>query len=63
MSVQSSRKIGARIVILIAAVLTATSVLFLALFAPLYRQEVAQERKATSLRLSRRGAGAPAASA
>lgn len=52
MSVQSSRKIGARIVILIAAVLTATSVLFLALFAPLYRQEVAQERKATSLRLA-----------
>lgn len=46
-----NRRLGLRIVSLIAGVLIATSLLFLLILTPLYRYELLQERKAASIRL------------
>lgn len=48
----SSQRLGSRIMLVMAAVLIATSLLFLAVFAPLYRQEILNERQAVSTKLS-----------
>jgi signal transduction histidine kinase len=44
--------VGSKIVRLIACVLIAASVAFLVIFAPLYRQEILEERKTASLRIA-----------
>ena len=44
-------RLGVRVVLLIAGVLLATSLLFLAILTPLYRHEILQERMAASVKL------------
>lgn len=51
MTLSFSRRLGVRVVLLIAVVLAATSLLFLSILTPLFRQEILDERTAASVKM------------